>query len=112
MAARRTGRPSAVAWCPAHRNVRVRQRVAVAALLGMGPGHHPAIVGTPAGPPPRRLSKEGRWMGEATKFWIAVVGGAATSVIVVFGGDTIVGKCAAIVVAAATAGSVYVAKNQ
>ena len=51
-------------------------------------------------------------MGEAAKFWIATIGGAATSVIVVFDGDTVVGKYAAIVVAAATAGSVYIARNQ
>lgn len=50
-------------------------------------------------------------MGEALKFWIALAGAAATSAIVAFGGDTVVGKCAAIVSAAATAGSVYIARN-
>lgn len=45
------------------------------------------------------------------KFWLALAGGAATATVTAFGGDTTVGKCAAIVLAAVTAGAVYVAPN-
>jgi hypothetical protein len=48
---------------------------------------------------------------EATKFWLALIGGAASAAITVFGGDTTVGKCAAVVMFAVTAGAVYVARN-
>jgi len=45
------------------------------------------------------------------KLWMALLGGAATAAVTVFGGDTTVGKCAAIVLAAVTAGAVYVVPN-
>ncbi len=50
-------------------------------------------------------------MKQYLKLWMALAGGAATATVTVFGGDTTVGKCAAIVLAAVTAGMVYVAKN-
>ena len=50
-------------------------------------------------------------MAKYLKLWMALVGGAATATVTAFGGDTTVGKCAAIVLAAVTAGAVYVAPN-
>lgn len=48
---------------------------------------------------------------KAVKFWAAAVGGAATSAIVIFGGDTVAGKIAAVISAGITAGLVYAAEN-
>jgi hypothetical protein len=50
-------------------------------------------------------------MGKYMKLWMALIGGAATATVTAFGGDTTVGKCAAIVLAAVTAAAVYVAPN-
>ena len=45
------------------------------------------------------------------KFWAAVIGGAATSVVAVFGADTMVGKLATVVLAACTAVAVFAVPN-
>lgn len=45
------------------------------------------------------------------KFWAAVVGGAATSGLTLFGADTTAGKVLTIVVAACTAVAVYMVRN-
>lgn len=50
-------------------------------------------------------------MLESLKFWVALIGGLATAAVTVFGGDTTVGKCASLVLAALTAGGVWVARN-
>lgn len=47
----------------------------------------------------------------ALKFWVAAVGGAASVATTLFAGDTVAGKVAVLVLAAATAGGVYLAKN-
>jgi len=45
------------------------------------------------------------------KFWVALVGGAATSAVTLFGPDSTAGKVATIVVAACTAAAVYMVPN-
>ncbi len=45
------------------------------------------------------------------KFWVALIGGVATSAIAVFGADTAAGKVATIVAAACTAAGVYLVPN-
>jgi hypothetical protein len=51
-------------------------------------------------------------MDKYRKFWVAVIGGAAASAVAVFGGDTLVGKIATVVLAGATAAGVYGIKNE
>jgi hypothetical protein len=50
-------------------------------------------------------------MSKYAKFIVALLGGAATAVVSVFGAETTVGKVATIVLAAVTAVTVYVVPN-
>lgn len=45
------------------------------------------------------------------KFIVALIGGAATAVVSVFGAETTVGKVATIIVAGVTAAAVYLVPN-
>lgn len=46
------------------------------------------------------------------KFWVALIGGAATSAVTLFGPDSTAGKVATILVAACTAAAVYMVPNE
>jgi hypothetical protein len=45
------------------------------------------------------------------KFWVALIGGAATSAVAVFGANSTIGKVAIVLSAAVTAGAVYLVPN-